>query len=216
MELAEHPKNITPAEVYRSEWRRLRGEKYTNHIKVFTGGSKTEAGVGAAAMVKEDRFVSATLSKAATIYSAEAHAIAMAISEIKQESAPRVVIYSDSYSVLRSLAEVNYANPVVRKIQHNGEEMAGVRKKVKFCWIPGQAGIRGNEKPDLLAKMATTKQPQCVPVLYTNCKEIIREKITWQWNKWWQQSGEKLLEIKGKVGQWKTEGRKTREVAINR
>ena len=177
LELAEHPKKITPAEVYRSEWRRLREEKHANHMEVFTGVSDRSR-CESCSNGKEDRFVSETLPKVATIYSAKAHAIAMTISEIKQESAQRVVIYSDFYSLLRILAVVNYENPVVRKIQHDVEEMAEVGKEVKFCWIPRHSGISANNKADLMAKMATTKQPQYVPVLHTEYKEIIRE-ITW-------------------------------------
>ena len=87
LEIVEHPKNITPAEVYRAEWRRIKRETYSGHIEIFTDVSKTETGVGAPAIV--------------------------------QENNPRYVIYSDSYSVVKSLAVVNYTNSIIRKVQHD-------------------------------------------------------------------------------------------------
>ena len=54
LELTEYPKSTTPIIMYLTEFRRIRAEKYSNYAEIFTDGSKTEAGVGAAAIIENN------------------------------------------------------------------------------------------------------------------------------------------------------------------
>ena len=49
-------------------------------------------------------------------------------------------------------------------------------KDVIFCWIPGHVGGEENERAYALAKLATTRTPQYVPIYHADCGRIIKEK----------------------------------------
>ena len=98
----------------------------------------------------------------ASIYSAEIQAIGLAVQLIRRRSETRFVIFSDSYSVLCKLRSNNYYHPVLRKVQHDLHELRLNGKTVSFCWVPGHIGIRGNERADIAAKLATVGQPEFI------------------------------------------------------
>ena len=83
------------------------------------------------------------------MYSADLHAIAMAVSVIAEAVATKNVIFSDSHSVLRTIGNNRTQHPVARKILHNLDRLCSERNKiVKLCWIPSHMGITGNEAAD--------------------------------------------------------------------
>jgi hypothetical protein len=85
-------------------------------IGPFDGGGSivTRAGVEAAAVAARG-ITRATLAPEATIYSAELHAIQIAI---PHDTNKNYIIFSDSYSVLASFEEINYTHPIIRKLEH--------------------------------------------------------------------------------------------------
>ena len=64
----------------------------------------------------------------------------------------------------KNLVIVNYKNPIIRKVQHEINDIATTGGEVALCGIPGPVGIGENERADALAKLATTKTPQYVPL----------------------------------------------------
>lgn len=216
IELTIYPKDITPVAQYRTEYNRIKHEKYNNYCKIFTDGSKTRAGVGAAAVC--DGIVrTATLPPEASVFSAEMHAIQMAINIIKNNTKDRFVIFSDSLSSINILSKLNYTHPIVRKIQHDINEIKR-EKVIEICWIPSHAGIAGNEKADLNAKLASTKPIQFIPIYFQDFYPVIKEKIQTCWNLEWTNSGRNMLQIKQCPGEWEKDSKTTREeeVILNR
>ena len=124
-------------------------------------------------------------------------------------------IYSDSCSVLRSISVIDYKNPIIRKLQHAVYEMKARGKDVIFCWVSGHVGIEEYDRADTLAKLATTRTPQYVPIYHADCGRIIKEKMREQRNQWQKRSGEKLFEIKEEIGDWPVYRRVTSEEVIN-
>ena len=82
MELNEYPKLVTPLSFYRSAIARVFSTEYARYMKLYTKGSKKETG---AAVSWNGRTRRATLPRESTIYSAEMHAISMAVQIINKE-----------------------------------------------------------------------------------------------------------------------------------
>ena len=87
--------------------------RYSDFHKVYTDGSKRDEGVGAAAIFgRKSR--TASLPIVATVFSAEMHAIHLAIEILKNVIHDKFVIFSDSYSSLQALSSVRNTDPIVR------------------------------------------------------------------------------------------------------
>lgn len=217
IELTEFTKSTTPSVRYRQEFNRIKAEQYPEHMHIYTDGSKTVTGVGAAA-VTDNSTNMATLPKVATIYSAEIHAIQLAINITKNEQNTKFVIFSDSLSALTKLMNINYCHPILRKLQHDIETLRNSGKVVDLCWVPGHVNIAGNEKADAAAKLATNKPVQFISVYYKDWYPLIQEKIHKKWNDSWKTSNNFMVQIKPSICEWPTNKQITRqeEVILNR
>lgn len=77
---------------------------YKGHIRLFTDCLKTKDGVDAA--VEWNGRVKVALLREASIYSAEIHAIVMAINIITETAGNQFVILSHSYTPLKTLCDI--------------------------------------------------------------------------------------------------------------
>ena len=96
--LCQFPKLSTPNEVYVQNFRYLTSTQYWNYVKIYTDGSKTVDGVAAASIAEGGACLWSTLPKEATIFSAELHALKLALDTISSSSHRYFVIFSDSRS----------------------------------------------------------------------------------------------------------------------
>ena len=95
--------------------------------------------------------------------------------------------------------------------------MTEAGQAVDFCWIPGNAGIRGNEQADALANLASTHQEQFITIHYRDWYPIINSLITSRWNDMLQQAGQKMFSVKPLVGEWENKFFNRRDqVFVNR
>ena len=90
LNLQIYPKATTPTNVYCREFTKLFEEQYPDSRHIYTDGSKTITGVGVAA-VCEATSRSATLPQEASVFSAEVHALKLAISIIKADRLPNTL-----------------------------------------------------------------------------------------------------------------------------
>jgi len=217
LDLSEMPKTSTSNIEYLQSFRYLCEAKYSNSLCIYTDGSKTADGVGAAA-VAEGIVRTATLPCEASIFSAELHAIFMATHIIEESRGGFYTIFSDSHSALLNISKVKLNHPVVLIIKHRLHRLIDSGKRVNLCWIPGHVGIKGNEKADIQAKRASRRPVEAISVYYRDMYPNIKEKIQNKWNQLWSSRGDKLLQIKSEVGEWKEVKKVTRreEVVINR
>lgn len=102
LSLASHQKSSTPDQLYRALFHEHR-ESLPDYIPVFTDGSKTETQVGAAAVCLHNK-VSDFLPVETSSYTAELHAIRLAVELVYRSGYHKSIIYSDSLSVLHGLA----------------------------------------------------------------------------------------------------------------
>lgn len=89
----------------------------------------------------------------------ELYAVLMAIEWVKQSQSSKILICSDSKSVLQGIKSdlsTNHQELINKIINHSNIVTQG--KEIVFIWIPVHIGISGNEKVDRLAKQATEKE----------------------------------------------------------
>jgi len=217
LNLNDHPKLITPDVAFRSLFRDECRHRYAGYTIVFTDGSKDDHGVGAAA-VSDGRQLSMSMPIEASIFSAEAEAINLAISIIGERADGKFLVASDSISVLQSLRSPQCINPTLRKVKHRVHEMKQAGQTVEFIWVPGHVGITGNEKADQAAKAASHRPEQHVSVCYTDFYPIILTACYNKWKRRWEDKRQKMFEVKSAPGVWKDANKLSRrdEVVINR
>ena len=147
-------------------------------MQLYTDGSKGEEGVGAA-VVRGERVRRAMLPCEASIYSAEMHALNMAVNVVAEtKDNTNFVIFSDSYSALRFLLNLRTNHPVARKLIHEVNRLqVEAGKIVKFCWIPSHVGVKGNEEADRAAVSAATRAEEFIGLDFKDWYPLIKKKI---------------------------------------
>jgi ribonuclease HI len=184
-------------------------------MKQYTDGSKSGSHVGSAAVGPDVARLS-SLPKQASIFSAEIHALHLALTIIKDHSESQFVIFTDSYSSLQCIKDKYTKNAMCRRLQYEIHELL-LTKTVEFCWIPSHIGLEGNEKADRKAKEASIRNPEPIAVCYTDWYPILKEKVYQKWKDDWNSGNRALKTIKESPGPWKEAHRARRvEVVINR
>ena len=115
---------------------------------------------------------------------------------IQQQTLRRTVIYSDSLSCLQTLENRNLEHPVIREIVHLLTYLYSVGSEIEFCWIPGHAGIPGNEKADRTAKHFIDNELYEIKIPFSDFKPCIAKYVNSLFQTTWSNcSANKLHEI---------------------
>ena len=175
-------KGDTPPDIFRAKLNELLSA-FDGYTRIFTDGSKSGVAVAAAAICNDTKR-SVRLTNNASIFSAECHAILLALQLIKQSSSSHFVILSDYLSCLQSIQNKNLHNPIILDICTAIHKLLVSDNSICFLWVPSHIGIPGNTLADNEAKAALSLQPSNLPVPYTDFKPLIYNYI----NKRWQQS----------------------------
>lgn len=152
--LTFHKKDLTPPHVYRGLYAESVDELRSSEWNfIFTDGSKQD-NLASFAVVNEDGTVlsNGLLTEHGGVFEAEAQAILSACQIIKNLN-KKHVICTDSRSVFEALRNESKSEPII-KIQ---QFLMSIQKIVKIMWIPGHAGIAGNEHADQSAKTAISQ-----------------------------------------------------------
>ena len=83
-------------------------EKYEGYLKIFTDGSKSPKGVGAAFYVANIYSAAFKMNDRVSVYAAELYAIYIALEWIKKTRVTRVLILTDSLSAVQSIASCKH------------------------------------------------------------------------------------------------------------
>jgi len=95
----------------------------------------------------------ASLRKHATFFQAEVYAILACVHETETQDRPEkcVIVCSDCQAALKALQAAKTTSPLVWQCQKALNDIS-TWHTVGLYWVPGHAGIRGNEITDKLAR----------------------------------------------------------------
>ena len=137
----------------------------------------------------------------------------MALDYIKDANLSKVLIFSDSLSVLQSISNCKFDNSLVQDILLRFHNMSS--KHIIICWIPSHTGIKGNEKADIAAKSALLLPLSNFKLPYNDFKPIINKYL---FNKWQSVSDtvvdNKLHSIKPVLSEWRPAYRMDRKEEV--
>lgn len=183
-----------PPEKVRPVVKQLISNRFKHSTIYYTDGSKCNETVGAGIFgvnVSESH----KLPKQCSVFSAEAYAIkkALLIPHIGN-----VVIFTDSASCLLALEGGKSKHPWIQNI----ESMVH-GKPVNFCWIPGHAGINGNNEADRLANEGRNHPTNDIPIPAEDAFKEVKQATRQYWERlWFTYRDEKLREIKFDTNRW--------------
>ena len=137
----------------------------------------------------------------ASIFSAESQAINLALDYIEETNPSKVIIFSDSLSVLQSINNCKIDNSCIQYIILRLHNIS--HKQIIFCWLLSHVGIRGNEKANKAAKSALSLQSSNLKLPYANFKPAINKYLLNKWQLVWNTAVDnKLHSIKSILGKW--------------
>ncbi|XP_055951422.1 uncharacterized protein LOC129987468 [Argiope bruennichi] len=153
---------------------------------IYTDGSKTEKGVGAAFCVFQNGYpTTAWTSKLAeynTVFQAEILALYKAVNYIQSTSTP-TTIYVDNKASIQAAANPKSKNWKAREIF----KTLASNPNINISWIKAHTGHAGNESADLQAKQAAESeqdiQPEPYPISYV--KSTLRQAMMVKWQREW-------------------------------
>ena len=211
LDLVHLKKDRTDASIYQQLFMEIR-DRYRDYILVYTDGSRDGNYVACATVFPSDTQFSMTLPDSAFIFTAEIWAIIKGLDEMKNASASKFIIFTDSLSCLQALLYMKLEHPlnvmVIRKcvfLNIGGRGGGG-------GGVPSHTGIKGNEKADSAAKSALDLPRTKVGVPYTDFKYLISQYIfsTWQ-DDWNRAVVNKLHSVKPVLGDWQSTYRRCRK-----
>ena len=136
------------------------------------------------------------------MYTAELHAIHLALKLICQSEKQSFLVLSDSLSVLKSIANCKCDNPLLVDLLNLYVKLVCDNKDIVFAWVPEHIGIRGNRIVDLAAKRALEKPiNKTLADPYSDFNKVLTNmynKKLWQ-TEWERYPGNKLYKIQSNV-----------------
>ena len=194
------PKTDIPAERFLSKYNEMMSD-FATYTQIFTDGSK-EGNTASAAAVSQHSTRFRRLPDGASVFSAEACAVTLALDMIESmRSNDRFVIISDSMSILQALHGRKWENPIVLDILTRVHNMIADGKTVCFVWVPSHIGIRGNTQADAAAKVARLFPDVGFKVSHSDLKQQINSFMKSRWQLAWDsETRNKLHRIQPGVG----------------
>lgn len=142
----------------RSDWEPGGTEPKNASVVCYTDGSKIDDNTGSGIVItsngeKTEKVI--PLGRTVSVYQAELHAILVATQSLLEGkvTGKRIIMYSDSQAGLKAIQRYKICSQQERECMIALNEL-GRRNNVRVSWVPGHAGIEGNEEVDQIAKKA--------------------------------------------------------------
>ena len=185
LELSKTKKSDTHPISYQEQFDNIRDE-HPSHIAIYTDGSKEDNKVAAAA-VSRLGVSSRRIAGHSSIFTAEAHAIMMALAKMEDSEEKDFFVFSDSKSCLQALAHLKTDHPIVVQILDKLNALKEENYDIHLCWVPGHVGLRGNELADRTAKKALSGDVEPCPIPHTDVRPKIKRLVTKKWQEEWDE-----------------------------
>ncbi|XP_055611622.1 uncharacterized protein LOC129758185 [Uranotaenia lowii] len=176
----------------------LLDRKYKTTTHIYTDGSKTiDDRVGCGIDDPSDKR-SIALPTQCSVFSAEAYAVLNALQNTQQNHSTPPTIFSDSASVLKAVSKGNIKHPWISSIASEA-----LNKKATLVWIPGHAGIPGNESADRLASIGANLTPSQISIPQQDAYRYTSNQLSLAWERDWANNRTaKLREVKNCPRKW--------------
>nr|CAH7746935.1 unnamed protein product [Callosobruchus chinensis] len=173
---------------------------YDDYLKIYTDGSKTAIGVGAAIVVGDSDY-SWCLKHYSNIYTAESFAIWQALLYLQSSGKNKCLILTDSLSVLTALENEFTREESIVRILDQVQLLKDNNKSVTFMWIPSHSGIQGNERADRSAKAAANSDypDEGIPTPSRDLVTYIKTSVVQVWQEEWNLYNGHMRHIKPTV-----------------
>ena len=199
-----------PQSAFRQLFTELLG-RYRTYSPVFTDGSQLRDATGFSFVYngEEHKY---RLPDGSSVFMAELLAIFYCLLFLSSFVPGKFLICSDSLSSLQALQQRIGNSALVCKIQTLISQLLLRGYQLVFIWIPGHAGVPGNEAADAAAKLACRLPRPCTAsVPYTDAQRFLRHHLLSGWKQSWTAlSGTQLRTIKDSVEPWLTSCRASR------
>ena len=210
LSISNNKKADTSPDIYLSKFQEVKAMLH-EHEPIYTDGSKRGDRAAAAAVMNGHAYIERLPDKA-SIFSAELHAVFLALDHVETSDKDKFVIFTDSQSCLQSIKGQEWKNPLVQRILERLDTLLKeLNKIIVFCWIPSHIGIKGNEAADAAAKAGLDLRVTDMQLPYTDFKYYIIQYIKAKWQAEWDTAiGNKLHAVQPTLGKWKGSSRTSR------
>ena len=179
-----------------------------NTVKVYTDGSKLDGRVGADFCAKYPNKSSKQevfhLGIHSTVFQAEVLAISEVARNLLLEKMHNqsIVVLVDSQATIKALIKCTVTSITVLNCNRNLNQL-GKQNHISVAWIPGHAGVHGNEVADYVAKSGSKPKIHSpepfITVLYASCVSTVKDWSTDRWKSTWNKRKD-CLRMKESVG----------------
>jgi kelch-like protein 2/3 len=176
-------KSETPPYIFHSKLDEILSV-FDGYTRLYTDGSKDGPAVASAAVSGTRVFVK-RLPNHSSIFSAEAHAILLALNVMEQSAVDRFVLLTDSLSCLQSIENRKLNHPLILEILNRLHQIISLGKHVVFVWLPSHVGLAGNTAADASAKAALCLPEADAPVPFSDYYPVINSHIRSAWQQSW-------------------------------
>ena len=163
-------------------------------VRVYTNGSKLDGRVGAGFYAEYPNSSPEQAFFHLGIYSSVFQAEVLAISEVAKNLClektlnQSIVVLVDSQAAIKVLTKCTVTSITVLNCITNLNQL-DIQNHVSIAWIPGHAGIHGNELADYEAKSGSKSKmhgPELfITVPYASCVSAIKDWSTDRWRSMW-------------------------------
>jgi len=175
-------------------------EVYGSWLKMYTDGSRTQAGSGGAAVVCDEMGVcrGTHFKECESSTEAELVAIVDALRLVLRKAERNVVILTDFMAAIQSLQSVGPSVSNYHLVERGLTFLTKIHGKkpgltVIFQWVPAHVGISGNERADAVAKCAAERRSISggtlneieTPLGTHEIKRRIKKMVNQKWQREW-------------------------------
>ena len=187
-------------------------EEFPEHICIYTDGSKEYNSTTSAAIINTETKKTKRLPKDSSIFSAEIHAINLALDLIEGKEDLKYIIFTDSQSTILAIKSKKTNNPLIADLLTKFQKLKN-KTDIILCWVPSHIGIQGNELADTAAKSAHNNPVDpTFKIPHTDIKRSINVYTHSKWQNYWNKfPNNKLYKIMPKITKWKNDQKNNRK-----